>query len=782
MTTLEARQPSLFAVEPETTGQWRLAEVQLLNWGTFQGLHRVPVARRGHLFTGPSGSGKSSLFDAIAAVLTPDRWLRFNVAAQEAGTKDGDRSLMSYVRGAWSREADQDADRVVTVNLRRGPTWSGLLLRYDDGQGQTVSLVRLFHVKGASIDRDALKDAYVLLREPVDLLAFRPWVENGIDARGLKSAWTDVTVSTGNPGQFYARLRRVLGIKSEGSLHLLHKTQSAKNLGTLDQLFRQFMLDRPGTFGHADNAVEQFGELNAAHQHVVELRRQAERLRALTETADAYELAAAARGEVDRVTDLLDSYQARETLRMARADAGGLTARLARAEDGLVKATKEAEVAADEATTALRRQMAAGGGSVEDLKGRITDAQSAWVGVQRRRTAFENELRNAELPVPGTAAELVVLQERVKDETDAPLPAGVAFETMDRYARAKNRISDLETRLTTLRRHSSNIDGRLQEVRDDLAASRGIPRDALPFAGELLDVDPAFVDWSGAIERVLRPLATTLLVRDDHLRDVRRWADARSLGTRLVIEAVPPLVDTPRPVTTDMSLVHRVTAVDGPFRPWLLRHLTEHYDYACVDGPDALDTVARGVTRAGQVKSGARRFVKDDRHAVDDRRHWVLGSDNQPKIALLEAELRVATDAAQAAKREVDEAQEARDVIARRRDLLRRLRDQRWEDINVADAERRVGQLEGQLARLTGSGGELAVAVKAYEEAQAAQRAAETAKADKRAVRDEVKSRLGEVESRSATSNVSCRCFRTSCRRTATCSVTATAQCSTGDR
>ncbi len=71
---------------PEHPGQWRLAEVQLYNWGTFSGLHRLPIARKGHLITGPSGSGKSSLLDAIAAVLTPDRWLRFNDAAQGAAS------------------------------------------------------------------------------------------------------------------------------------------------------------------------------------------------------------------------------------------------------------------------------------------------------------------------------------------------------------------------------------------------------------------------------------------------------------------------------------------------------------------------------------------------------------------------------------------------------------------------------------------------------------------------------------------------------------------------
>lgn len=63
-------------VEPAPPRQWRLASVQIANWGTMDGrIYRFPVSRRGHLITGPSGSGKSSVLDAIASVLTPDKWL-----------------------------------------------------------------------------------------------------------------------------------------------------------------------------------------------------------------------------------------------------------------------------------------------------------------------------------------------------------------------------------------------------------------------------------------------------------------------------------------------------------------------------------------------------------------------------------------------------------------------------------------------------------------------------------------------------------------------------------
>ncbi|MBN0624619.1 hypothetical protein JTM26_36545, partial [Pseudomonas aeruginosa] len=66
--------------------------------------------------------------------------------------------------------------------------------------------------------------------------------------------------------------------ESEMALRLLHKTQSAKNLGDLNTFLRDFMLDKPETFEVADRLVSEFGELNAAHQAVVTAREQVQTL------------------------------------------------------------------------------------------------------------------------------------------------------------------------------------------------------------------------------------------------------------------------------------------------------------------------------------------------------------------------------------------------------------------------------------------------------------------------------------------------------------------------
>ena len=85
---VDRRQPAVGeqaagAVHP---GQWRLARVEVVNWGTFQGRHAVDVAREGFLITGESGSGKSSLIDAISAVVRPPTARSVSATREARGT------------------------------------------------------------------------------------------------------------------------------------------------------------------------------------------------------------------------------------------------------------------------------------------------------------------------------------------------------------------------------------------------------------------------------------------------------------------------------------------------------------------------------------------------------------------------------------------------------------------------------------------------------------------------------------------------------------------------
>ena len=75
---------------------------------------------------------------------------------------------------------------------------------------------------------------------------------------------------------------------------------------------------------------------------------------------------------------------------------------------------------------------------------------------------------------------------------------------------------------------------------------------------------------------------------------------------------------------------------DSPFYDWIEREVTHRFDLACCENQEQFRRETRAITRAGQIKAPGERHEKDDRHRLDDRRHYVLGWSNAEKIAALE--------------------------------------------------------------------------------------------------------------------------------------------------
>ncbi|HLT28352.1 MAG TPA: hypothetical protein VK047_16900, partial [Zeimonas sp.] len=117
-------------------------------------------------------------------------------AAQGAQLRGQGRTQLSYVRGAWSKGTDDEQDRVVSRYLRPRATASGILLRYDDAQGASVTLARLFHLAGTSTDAADLKDVSIADRGALDLVELIPYAKNGVETRRLKEAYPKAAVAT----------------------------------------------------------------------------------------------------------------------------------------------------------------------------------------------------------------------------------------------------------------------------------------------------------------------------------------------------------------------------------------------------------------------------------------------------------------------------------------------------------------------------------------------------------------------------------------------------------
>ena len=695
-------------------GQWRLEHIELANWGTFSGLHTIRVPRKGFLLTGESGSGKSSIVDAISAVLTPRGKTRFNAAAADTSTRGADRSVLTYVRGAWRRSADDQTGEITSQYLRPKATWSGILLRYANGKGQTWTLVKLMHVKAGDNAPAEVKETSILSPVPLGLEQLEPHAANGLKVRELKAVLPEATVDTEH-SRFSRRIARALGLTGERATLLLHKTQSAKNLGSLDELFRKFMLDEPATFAKADAAVEQFTELNAAHEAVLRARRQVEHLLPLRAQGSEYDQASQDAEQVELLLENLEAFthsRRRELTITAIDDA--TTVQTTRRQQ--LRQADDAHRATLEQSENFRAQVEQRGGhQLSLLDSRLQSAESDLAKTQADHTELQRKLQAAQLQMPEDGAQYAELAREC-----ARLLANEDGEKQrldERYSRAgsqrlgaQSELQEIDRDLAALRKNRSNLPRDLLAARQLICQDTGLDPSMLRFAGELLQVSEEFADWTGAIERVLRPLALVMLVPAAHALAVSNAVNARHLGASLRFETIGRQTPAPKQATAKDTLAHRIEVAPGPMRGWLQTRLAERFDYSCVDSVEALMDVPRGVTLAGQVKRGPQSFEKNDRHKVSDRRHWVLGFDTDSKPEQLQGDRQRADTRLEQALAAEKLAKQAVDLHATRSFVAADVAHRQWEVFDTDRVRRQISELRSARATLLADDGDLRTA------------------------------------------------------------------------
>ncbi|MEE2061451.1 ATP-binding protein [Rhodococcus artemisiae] len=741
------------STSPIHPAQFRLARVQVVNWGTLHGFHDVPVARKGFLITGASGSGKSTLIDAISTVLMPGGSVRFNAAAQESTTGAG-RNFVSYIRGAWRREADADTDALTSSYLRTGATWSAVALTYRTGDDTSpVTLIKLMYLKRGANTNSDVSVLHLILDADVRLTEFEPFVSRGIDTRAIRKNWPDATV---NPSYspFARAFRNKLGISSEAAQHLLHRTLSAKSLGSLDQLLRDYMLDEPGTFDIARRATEQFRDLNEAHRVVIDARRQVETLDPLVALANTRTLGLHTQRDLQDEADHLDAVHTEMTVRLLTERVEEATAQTSLLEAAADKTADEAKCASEHTVELRARLEGAGDGQLATLRLRRNTAEETRERISRQLRTLEQALTVWDAQTPTTAAEFAHLRAQIDTELrDLDARAGerrtqlhsVIADVSERQALLRTLVADRET----LAKRRSNLDTQLLRARELICAAAGLTEDALPFAGESIEVLPEHAEWTGAIERVLGGFGRTLLVPDELHPRVAAAIDAQHLGARLVYRRVR-LGATPKdaPSTSNESLVRKLDVQAGSFTTWIRHHLADRFDYACVDTADDLRRVTRGVTRAGQVKHGGDRFEKDDRFRVDDRSRWVLGFDNEAKlVALRDRIVAVESEVGELARRR-DRFEHDDTVIQQRRHAAGTVHDTAWADVDIATADASLATIDERLQEWLRGNTEYSVLTAALERAETEAQGAQDAQVAARSALESHRNELTALTAR----------------------------------
>ncbi len=688
-------------------GQMRLALVQVVNWGTFHGAHVIRVDRNGTLLTGNSGVGKSTLFDAILRVF--DARPRSNEAAAQraGGAVEDKRTTFTYMRGKVGDKAVGEGS--ASAYQRPGATWSAVGLTFDNAAGTTVTVSALFDLPKNGTESNVGR-FYVIDSKPLDLAAIEGIADKRFTRSSLEATFPEAQVFDVHKA-FAERFRRLLGINSDQALPLLRVIQAGKGLGgSVNTFFRDQVLDAPATLAAADDVVEEFSNLMSIRQRLEDVRQQRDQLAPVPGLNKEY---AEALLEANRLRELsggeFDAYQQQlavtvhtRTLarikELAQAKAKDLAAER-QVRDGLAKELRQLESDYNNR----------GGNAISAIEQSVDNAQESLRLRRQVQDAAQKALADAGLAIEWSEEGWAQAHEQAADRSvelkdDSEALKELRFEAFDAHATLKRELEAARQELTSLQGSKSLMPPSSLENRAAIAAATGVPTERLPFAGELIDLLEGEERWRPAAERALRSLATTLLVPGEHFAAVTRYLNDHSVrGALRAVDISKPLAGGALAVE-DVSDGDLLTKLDilaighsADAGEWVRERIALDYAYPCVEDPDELSGLERGLSLGGVVKRNRHAVEKDDRFV--GRQDYVLGFDNAAKLELVAAKVGELENELAKAAELAQSREDSHQGMARQLEALRRVADDEraWEEVSADVAAEELARMEQRL-------------------------------------------------------------------------------------
>ncbi|TIC85766.1 hypothetical protein E8D37_03300 [Nocardioides sp. GY 10127] len=702
--------------------------MQLVNWGGFTGLTRVPLGAAATMISGASGVGKSTVLDAYTALMMSSD-TKFNGASNDAvsgrARGAGQRNLLSYLRGAVDVVDDPRTGKPVERLLRgKGvDTWGAVAMTFRNDSGGRFTVARTYYV-GRRATRSADVSMQLLtLDAPLSLAMLEHAVPDRFHALALKKLYPGVRVHR-TYAEFAAVLHARLGIGAGGdgskALRLLARIQAGNQVRSVDELYKDMVLERPATYAAADRAVAHFDDLDAAYDAMRTEEAKLELLGPITALESRRVAATRRRADLDAygVTATGDSPLRQWLLRtharlLDAAVEENRDARARTADELAAAGSAEATLAAD-LEVAKEAHAGAGGGTLQQLATALEQEQAVLATRETRRDALAERLRPLALQASETgsgedplsalddAAAFTALQ------ADARARLAVAEEESERLRAERDSVRDrrypIQARQSELRAERASLEvrggrvpARMHELRDEVAAACGLHPRELPYVAELLDVAPEHARWRTAVETVLGGSARMMLVPLPELARFSRAIDGLRLRGRLVFEGAE--LDLPLPGSADPDRVAgKVVLADSPFAGWVAAHVREPGRNAlCVESAAGLEGDGLRVTLAGQTRSGRR-----GTHGRTDPRP-IIGFSNADAIGDLDEELVGLEEQLRDLDADVERLDRRALALEQRRAASEALVAARFDDLDVAASARRIAELERRRAEILSS-------------------------------------------------------------------------------
>ncbi len=689
-----------------------LAGIDLFNWGSFGNRHTAEIDLRGTAIIGQTGSGKTTLIDAFMTLITAQP--RYNLAS--TGGHESDRDLVSYVRGVSGAGRSGDMDHIA----RPQKTVTGIAARFRNEQ-DTLCIGALFAFDGSSSSPSDLDRIWLFSRVPG--MGLDDWLEHHHVGgnRALKSLAKETPGLFVNESKvhYLAQLRRFFDV-GENAFTLLNRAAGLKQLNSIDDLFRELVLDDHSAFQRAAEVASEFDNLTAIHQELEVARKQRDSLLPIAPAWQSHNDLLDRKNQCAELLRIAPIWFATQAYQLWGKRLQSLNEELRKNQDRRDELEPQRNAQAALEQTLRDAYLQSGGSSIEALREEISWQQGRCRNLEGAADEYRRVVRKLELDetisresfhanklkidslAPQLESDLKALEQAAWDQ-------GVLLRTQSKT------LEDLEAELRDAKsRPNSNIPSDPNQFRTALAEHLGQDNATLPFLAELVEVKSEEAQWRGAIERAIGAHRLRILVPSESLKSALKWVNGRhnDFHVRLLDAREPkqPAVFFEDGFTRKLSF--------KPKSPYLaaVKKFLSGIDRHCVGSAEALEGIEHGMTAQGLMSGKAGLYDKQDNIRLE--MGWLTGFDNSDQLRELALRLIEARELAKGLKEACEAAQAKASLARQKHGLLEPFVKLRYDDIDLPGAEQALQSLKERLKLLEAPDSDTAQAKERWSEVQ----------------------------------------------------------------
>lgn len=684
---------------------YRLSRLELYNWGGFSGPQEVEFDPMGTAIVGPTGSGKTTLIDALMTLLTANP--KYNLAS--TGGHESDRDLVSYVRGVSGAGNGSVSQEHV---LRQGKVISGLCATLDNGT-KTVKLGAVFSIDDTSFSAQDLKKYWIFSQsesvndkasESDSLITLRQWLEL-YDQGGSKALTREgkinssLTVYTAKKN-YLARVRDYFEV-GQNAFDLLNRAAGLKQLNSIDEIFRTLVLDDESQFSQAAEVANSFDDLKIIYEELELARRQIASLEPVKKYWHQYEQANSNRNDMRHLLAVLPVWFAEGMYKRWKKEADRLrnfSSECVAKKAGLDEIYQLKEAEKDELHA---RYLRSGGNDLQTVEEHIRLLERDLYACRGRADVYLKKVQALALDEDLTRVAFERNQARLddivatldQDLTQAEhhhFTSGSELKGVEKqYVELKEEIQEAENA------PGSNIPGQFLRFRSALAEGLGLPESELPFVAEMIQVKPDAAEWHGAIERAIGSHRLRIMVPESDMRSALRWVNQRNNQLHVRLYEVKAV--SGGAAFYEDGFTRKLDYKAHTYRE-SVKELLAGIDRHCVSTAEDLQQTPYALTREGMISGKERFFEKQDQKRLSD--DWMTGFDNTIRLRQLKQRSETLTaqlselQAAERKKRSVKE--ECQRQLA----FAQTLKDVTFDSINFELLETQIGSQKERLEHL----------------------------------------------------------------------------------